>query len=672
MKKRIISFILILAAMFSIVAVTASAATEEFISEVALVYRDSPQEAQKAIEGTDWKLFAYDLNPGADYWFDDGVYLVYKTSTNVEDAITDLRVMDMYGGYSVSSYEDQLEKTRASYISMIGELRRAAAEFKELYNAGDAMALLAYRQMNYYKDMKTEGGAETDLAMGDFFLNLPTDDKIVQVMMEGNTYVVVNLITLLAIGISGQDENTLSSKVAELYAVKDTLTDLDYYDDGLNLYKALDSVRAKLLRYDALLDEYNLEDDEMSDDEYVFLSENAAIALLLGEIKLGETSLADLLRGGEYEVSDLYPIVAALSAGQKSLIKMGQLETVLKYNAPSKPIEELNSLLDDIEVELKNDDGEIEPIDVYLGVDRSIFKGVFAMTNAAERQQALTGKTWDEADAAAKSMPFIIASAAIAGVGAITAGALMVIGVKFIKTKISAAALKASAYLQERLDAATLVSDFTKAWAPTVKILAGVTVAALLIAGGIYHISTWYNYYNPDYTVIPDTMIDVRETDIGEKYIKYTAAKVVGTEDDMNADLNAYQGKEWNALYYTKDATAGNCLLPKFVYSVSSSTVARRHQGISMFGETEAFDLNSHVYNAGANSVYVTVRYSTTLKSGANVPSVVGSMFAAGAVYTLTALTGAGIGTGALLLVQRTRGKSKDEADSKDSGESDG
>ena len=58
----------------------------------------------------------------------------------------------------------------------------AAAEFKTLYEAGDAMALLAYRQMNYYKDTKTEGGTETDLLMGDFFLKMPGDNQVIQVM----------------------------------------------------------------------------------------------------------------------------------------------------------------------------------------------------------------------------------------------------------------------------------------------------------------------------------------------------------------------------------------------------------------------------------------------------------------------------------------------------------
>ena len=116
LKNKVISCVLAVVTTFSVgtafkrfAPITASAATaENFLSDVALVYEDSVEDAQEAIAGTDWKLFNKDLNPNADYMFDDGVYLIYKTSTNVEDAITDLRVMDMYGGYNTTSYKQQL------------------------------------------------------------------------------------------------------------------------------------------------------------------------------------------------------------------------------------------------------------------------------------------------------------------------------------------------------------------------------------------------------------------------------------------------------------------------------------------------------------------------------------------------------------------------------------
>ena len=662
--KRIISLLLIVTTLFTTFAINVSAAkSEEFVSEVALIYEDSVEDAKDAIAGTDWKLWEQDLNANADYMFDDGVYLIYKTSTNVEDAITDLRVMDMYGGFSVSNYEKQLEESRTQYLAMIKELRKATAEFQTLYAAGDAMAKLAYRQMNYYKDVKTTNGTETDMLMGDFFLNMPSDDKVVQVLFEGNSHVVVNLITLLAIGISGEDENTLSAKVADLYTIKETLTDVEYYEDAVALSTALVSIRAKLLRYDSLSAEYNINDEEISEEEFVFATEYASLAVLVEEIKLGETTLANLIRTGEYTEQDLYPIVAAFTPGQKALIQMGQLETVLKYNAPSKPIAELYAVLDEMEAELKGEDGNIVPIDVYIGVDRSIFHGTFAMTDAAERQQALTGKTWDMSDATLLSQEIKTTMVVLASVDA--AALLGAAGIAIVG-KIKAAALataKQGNSFMALVNARNASVGFAKAWMPAAKGLFVSAIAIALIIAGIVGISTWYNYYNPDYTEIPNTMIDIRETDLGDKYVKYTAAKVFedGKLSEKNADFNAYEGKEWVALYYTKDATAGNCLTPKFVYKDNDATIARRHQGISMFGETKAFNLNSHVYNDDAPGVYVTIRYSNTKKAAADVPSVVGSMFATGALYAVTLLAGAGIGTGAVFLTQKATKKEENE-----------
>ena len=660
--------------------VTAYAATnEQFLSEVALVYEDSVEDAQEAIAGTDWKLFNKDLNPNADYMFDDGVYLIYKTSTSVEDAITDLRVMDMYGGYNTTNYKQQLEKSRKQYDANVADLRVAADEFKTLYQANDGMAKLAYRQMNYYKDVRTTNGTETDMLMGDFFLNMPTDNnKIIQVMMEGNGMVVINLISLLAVGISGASEDSLGTRIAEKYAIKDTLSDTDYHEDAKALASSFDSIKAKLVRYDAIKEEYDLEDEDMSEEEYAFLTQYATIADLLTTIQYGEKTLAEFIKG-TWVTKDLYPIVAAFTPGQKALIEMGQIETVLKYATPSKPVEELEETLDEMEAVMREEHGEIPVYDVYAGVDREIFKGDFAMTTEAERQQALTGKTWDASDAAGLStgqmVGFIIAGTldlALAGAAAGLAikGAVLQLALSSARTAYINAtsatvydalaaynAAKAAVYGTLEKPA----TGFMVKWGGVSTAWFGIAAAFALIIAGSYGITTWYNYYNPDYLEVPTTLIDVKETDLGDKYVKYSAAKVFdGEEGQEVADFNAYEGKEWIALYYTKDANAGNCLTPNFVYRENNNTVSKRHQGVSMFGESNAFNLNSHVYNDDAVGIYLSVRYSTAKKAAADMPTVVGSMVG-GAYYLLTAVGGAGLGVGGMALFQHLKKKKKVE-----------
>jgi hypothetical protein len=310
--------------------------------------------------------------------------------------------------------------------------------------------------------------------------------------------------------------------------------------------------------------------------------------------------------------------------------------------------------------------GSSDPIDVYIGVDRSVFEGSFAYTNEAQRQQALTGETWGIEDAAESSTPFYIASCTLAVLDAVAW-----CGVAFTVSDSVQPFYWLGYWVSEWNHVGLVESDtfakFNLGWTGKetwVWQASGfwfwTAVGLALVVAGLSGISTWYNYYNPDYTEIPDTMIDVRETDVGDKYVKYTAAKVfedVDEEDIRNADFNAYEGREWVALYYTKDANAGNSLTSKFVVKENNDTVARRHQGISMFGEDTAYNLNTHVYNDDAVPIYVTVRYSNTKKAAADLPDVVGSIISEGALYVVTAVGGIGVGAGATLLTQAIRKK---------------
>ena len=671
MKKRIISLVLALSMLLSFFTITAHAANdEEFISDVALIYEDSVKDVKIAIAGTDWKLWEQDLNPKADLWFDDGVYLIYKTSTNVEDAITDLRVMDMYGGYSTSNYKNQLEASRQAYLKAVGYIRTAAAEFAARYAAGDEMAKIAYRQMNYYKDI-----GESGMLMGDFMLNIPSDDALVTVMMEGNSFVVTNLVALLAVGLSGNGTESLATRIAAMYEIKDTLTDVDYYDTAVALNDTFKDLKTRGMRYDALSEKYNLTDENMTDEEFTFMTEYAAIAMMLEQIPYGNGTLKSYLNElvwNHWSHRAFYPIVAALSEGQRALANLGMFTTILQYSSSTKPIDELYQILEENEKDFTDKDGNIKPFDVYMGVDRSIFDGNFAFTNEAERQQALTGKDWTSAYYLSEEATNYIPIPAIRSLA--TVGTAVAVSPFILKAVLKGALLHARSISYECLFATTkecygliaflsgkkATATGTVATLNGTKLLVCAGAGLLIAAAGVAGISVWYGYYNPDYTPIPDTMIDVRATDLGDKYIKYTAAKVYDDEKGRNADFNAYQGKEWIALYYTKDANAGKCLTPNFVYKDNDSSVARRHQGISMFGESAAFNLNNHVYSKNAPGVYVTMRYSTTKKAAAIVPDVVGSIFSGGTLYALTAVGGIGAGIGATLLIQKAK-KKKEE-----------
>ena len=82
-----------------------------------------------------------------------------------------------------------------------------------------------------------------------------------------------------------------------------------------------------------------------------------------------------------------------------------------------------------------------------------------------------------------------------------------------------------------------------------------------------------------------------------------------------------------------------------------------------MFGESKAFNLNSHVFGENAPGIYLTVRYSTAKKAAADVPNVVGSLIINGGYYALTAFAGAGVGVGVMALTQFLRKKKGNKID---------
>ena len=110
-----------------------------------------------------------DLNKGGQR----KIYLAYKTSTNVDDAITDLAVMNMEGNFSMGNYEHILSENIENFAEVAKDYRVMAAEFAANYAAGNINAQTAYRQMNLYYN--EENGVKT--YMGDYMLNFPATDE---------------------------------------------------------------------------------------------------------------------------------------------------------------------------------------------------------------------------------------------------------------------------------------------------------------------------------------------------------------------------------------------------------------------------------------------------------------------------------------------------------------
>ena len=166
---------------------------------------------------------------------------------------------------------------------------------------------------------------------------------------------------------------------------------------------------------------------------------------------------------------------------------------------------------------------------------------------------------------------------------------------------------------------------------------------------------TVYNYYNPEYDDVPVAMVDLIDTVDGDRYIKYDVVREAEAQKNgvyAPADLNAFKGQRWNALYYTKSYEAGKPLLAdEFVVSNSSNKTKDKYAPVHRVGEVVCFDLNKYNYN-GNTSIYLSVKQSENQKAAvADVPEVVGSIFSTG-YWLLAGGIGVLVGIGGTLATQ--------------------
>ena len=175
---------------------------------------------------------------------------------------------------------------------------------------------------------------------------------------------------------------------------------------------------------------------------------------------------------------------------------------------------------------------------------------------------------------------------------------------------------------------------------------------------------TVWSYYHTDYKDIPAALVDLIETVDGDRYIKYDVVYNAETNDDgvyEAADLNAFEGQRWNALYYTKSYEAGKPLLADtFVVSTSNNTPKDGYTPVHRFGEIVCYNLNKYTYGF-TPSIYLSVKQSKNDKSAiADVPQVVGSMIGTGFIVLaggIGAALGVGGTIGTLEILKRKKNK---------------
>ena len=754
---------------------------EEYISDLRLIYADDYNEAKASLVGTDfqdYKVFNYNLNNEAG---ETGVWLAYKTTTDIDDAITDISIMQMNGGYKEGNYQAMIEESFAEYEAMGDNYLLAIDYFINAYDEGDFLAELAYRQLNFYTSITDESlGIEIPdfdgEGLGDIFYDGISATELATIFMEGNSYALTNIRSLLAMGVSyNEDGKHYLEKVAEaVEMIEDdeyAFEDHDYYDDfddlAFVIASSIKNYKKEFEELEAYESEMNYFDGEVTELELKYL-DIKSVADRFREVSYidGET-LYDFCMDFEYDEDDLtplYPLVYALNEGQVAMVRVAHYSDVVRYSMTDYPEEELLAEVEKLEQIYKEN-----PFNVYEGVDRSIYYGTFALTSDAYRADAYTGEgLLDHIFNRNGDTTLLAINTGLAGTffgywaicrtkDAIDTHITMNAAKDFVKTaaqtKInlmetisnSIGSTPASSYglqaygntvsevvdklvvnirgeaylnmiqsqglsgklaflkyekgLEEFLSqdqinsiknideslrrandsASGGIDKAAKGVADDVVAAGGVSKLSLLGTGVLYAVSaalmlytaynlghTVWNYYHPEYKDIPTSLVDLIETVDGDRYIKYDVVYSAETNEDgvyEAADLNAFEGQRWNALYYTKSYEAGKPLLADaFTVSTSNSTPREGYTPVHRFGEIVCYNLNKYTYGF-TDSIYLSVKQSKNDKSAvADVPPIVGSMISTTGFLFLAGGAGLALGVGGTVATQGIINKSKKKA----------
>ena len=727
----------------------------EYISEVRIGIGKTMEEAEKSLEG--YTILKNgdnnaDLNEkaggGMGSQGERVVLLGYKTTTDKSEAVTDLALMNMKGGYSVSDYEALMEKQmKEQIIPFVKNFQAAIDEYRENYNsdieANKQRAKYIHDILDKFIDDDTGKGLgelllnETKFEMGDAAYNKLSDAEkknhadILTILAQSNgkaTLMMENLLTRAAdtdedtwldrfAGTTYQDiidssdmlPTEAKDEIAKLYdddtkkiiGLWDEFSeDLNGYDEAVKIVEAFDESKYKAAFDEmAKMDENtSTEDAERIMNEYaeqqvkmndaMYKSRLIAVHDKLEETEYDDGTMLDFFSRDADEVEDteIYPLVASLSDGQRSGLDFVSLQEL-------------------IVIALTTDEGyadasldNLEKTSIYAGVDRGIYeKGGVALTSEAERKKKAAMQVEDDKTFFS---PWTIAGMAVTAVsfaaftGSAVSWARNASKLKAVNAEINLDLIELEMAYGSNMRNRKIAWGVNDVYAnnPELKtqfelyssktslaksLSIGFGVAMIVLAGVTTYLTyrDMQAYYKVDFTPIPKYMVDAKDITaynakgemevIKNQSAYYKAVECNRTSGDEKyknigkfADMNGDVGKQWLALYAVKNEAMAPILADSLLVKVNETDLPAGYTtGIHMFGSDSAFNLNDskYVWNANASKVFVyfnvddkPVSTSTGASVGTNTDSasVTGSVFTTGSLFLsggIGLLLGAGI-----------------------------
>ena len=485
-----------------------------YVEDIRLWTGDEPSEANAYFDSIGYTLCSTDLNPHTDTG--QFVFIGYKTTTNKDLALTDIRMLGMDTGYQLYDYAQIIEYISAQNQGTAQKLYSASQEFLDNYDEGSPKAEEALRGLNMFNigdDKKTK--------LGDYILSGKANLKFfTQMIVKASSGTVNSVIGLLNIGIAPylndydpETQEEFTSNWAQRLPESSIWDDLEsgltsaeenelhkaYNDNAKKLFSAIQDFTTLYENAKARFKEKNVTDNEafssydnliensdnlkQEDTDYLYIVAFDALNQynVNNNTKLGDW-IIDIGKktSDSIDIKQLYPLVDVMEDSQCDMVGLNGFVAAVSNLSENTELEDYGEQLDNAE-DVMQDGGLGDSLSLWNVANDDIDGKQLAYTSDAIRKQSAQnsiGQTsaMDKFDAKFQEVLKIVNFA----IGA----AFLVLGVAELSFKICLCfAASASAFNSFCVTALSVVATLSK-----VLFWAGIAVLAVQI---IYMIVVW-------------------------------------------------------------------------------------------------------------------------------------------------------------------------------------
>lgn len=643
------------------------AQTEEeklYISEIYVCISTDRARATAYLEDAGYLVVDQDLNVGAGTE-SLGVFVGLKTTRDPQEAITDIALLPMNGGYSYADIRVLNSFLQGEALtSAVEALQCAAGELSVAVREGSKPAAWAREVLNRFYD------PETGSLLGDLMLSDPSAMLLTRILTQGNLSVLSLLFQVLYIGTGDASGNALASALQG----KDPQgpTDAESLTLAQELFSNWSTVSECLTAYRSTLTLENGEEPERTlSDHLAQLNDRELGRYLLGRaydsvaasvVLAGDAgTLADLLSDPFLSARDLAFVTQAMTRGQRAMAPYLTPDVVLfaghltQAQSPAEPDMDTDTDAESAEtsdfetesasaetaatVTVETDETSNAPtpvptppesneglIPICFGITDKIYgeNGV-AMTAEAKRYSYANADlrwlwTGEDYTGEISALSASVLEQAIADTARYTCGAEKV----DVDLPDAALAVRARAtamsHWEETLripyQAGILTGGLTGLGASA--LYERMSVGAVAMVYSIWEGMDVYNESLPQYKKIPGKVVHLNSD---RSYTEYTAVEQcfyscylpenpepVLSENEAGtlADLNGWCGTQWIALYVTKDLTAGKPILARDVCVWADQGVGALERSFAhLFGSAMPYNLNTYAQEDRLGGIYM-------------------------------------------------------------------